>query len=34
MIEMVEVIRGPRSAEATMTAVTDLLTALGRKCWW
>ncbi|GLY16571.1 3-hydroxybutyryl-CoA dehydrogenase [Kineosporia sp. NBRC 101677] len=32
MIEMVEVIRGPRSAEATMTAVTELLTTLGRRC--
>lgn len=31
LIEMVEVIRGPRTAEATMTAVTGLLTTLGRK---
>ncbi|GAA5084979.1 methoxymalonate biosynthesis protein [Thermocatellispora tengchongensis] len=31
MIEMVEVIRGPRTGDATMTAVTDLLGALGRK---
>jgi methoxymalonate biosynthesis protein len=30
MITMVEVIRGPRTGEATMTAVTDLLAALGR----
>ncbi|MBC3839536.1 3-hydroxyacyl-CoA dehydrogenase family protein [Streptacidiphilus sp. 4-A2] len=31
MITMVEVIRGPRTGEAAMTAVTDLLAALGRK---
>lgn len=31
LIEMVEVIRGPRTSEATMTAATGLLTALGRK---
>ncbi len=31
LIEMVEVIRGPRTAAATMTAVTDLLGALGRR---
>jgi len=31
MIAMVEVIRGPRSSEAAMTAVTDLLETLGRK---
>jgi methoxymalonate biosynthesis protein len=30
MITMVEVIRGPRTGEATMTAVTDLLATLGR----
>ncbi|HEV2639825.1 MAG TPA: 3-hydroxyacyl-CoA dehydrogenase family protein [Actinocrinis sp.] len=32
MITMVEVIRGPRTNEATMTAVTDLLATLGRSC--
>nr|WP_062339872.1 3-hydroxyacyl-CoA dehydrogenase family protein [Herbidospora sakaeratensis] len=32
MIEMVEVIRGPRTGAAAMTAVTGLLTALGRTC--
>ncbi|QMU69830.1 3-hydroxyacyl-CoA dehydrogenase family protein [Streptacidiphilus sp. P02-A3a] len=31
MIVMVEVIRGPRSSDATLTAVTDLLETLGRK---
>jgi methoxymalonate biosynthesis protein len=31
LIKMVEVIRGPRTSEATMTAVTGLLTALGRQ---
>jgi methoxymalonate biosynthesis protein len=31
LIKMVEVIRGPRTGEATMTAVTGLLTALGRE---
>jgi methoxymalonate biosynthesis protein len=31
LIKMVEVIRGPRTGEATMTAVTALLTALGRE---
>ena len=30
LIKMVEVIRGPRTSEATMAAVTGLLTALGR----
>jgi methoxymalonate biosynthesis protein len=30
LIKMVEVIRGPRTSEATMSAVTGLLTALGR----
>jgi methoxymalonate biosynthesis protein len=30
MIEMVEVIRGPRTGDATMAAVTDLLETLGR----
>jgi methoxymalonate biosynthesis protein len=30
MISMVEVIRGPRTGDATMTAVTDLLETLGR----
>ena len=30
MIAMVEVIRGPRTGDATMTAVTDLLETLGR----
>ncbi|GAB1818695.1 3-hydroxyacyl-CoA dehydrogenase family protein [Herbidospora sp. RD11066] len=32
MIEMVEVIRGPRTGEAAMTAVTDFLGVLGRTC--
>ncbi|MFJ2774385.1 3-hydroxyacyl-CoA dehydrogenase family protein [Streptomyces sp. NPDC087300] len=31
LIPMVEVVRGPRSSERTMTAVTRLLTALGRR---
>jgi methoxymalonate biosynthesis protein len=31
LIKMVEVIRGPRTSEQTMTAVTGLLTALGRE---
>jgi methoxymalonate biosynthesis protein len=31
LIKMVEVIRGPRTGEATMAAVTGLLTALGRE---
>jgi methoxymalonate biosynthesis protein len=31
LITMVEVIRGPRTSEAAMAAVTGLLTALGRK---
>jgi methoxymalonate biosynthesis protein len=31
LIKMVEVIRGPRTDEATMAAVTGLLTALGRE---
>jgi methoxymalonate biosynthesis protein len=31
LIKMVEVIRGPRTAESTMTAVIDLLGALGRR---
>lgn len=31
LIKMVEVIRGPRTGEATMTAVTGLLAALGRE---
>jgi methoxymalonate biosynthesis protein len=31
LIKMVEVIRGPRTSEATMTAVTALLTAMGRE---
>jgi methoxymalonate biosynthesis protein len=31
LIKMVEVIRGPATSEATMTAVTGLLTALGRE---
>jgi methoxymalonate biosynthesis protein len=31
LIKMVEVIRGPRTGEATMAAVTCLLTALGRE---
>lgn len=31
LIEMVEVIRGPATSEATMTAVTGLLAALGRE---
>jgi methoxymalonate biosynthesis protein len=31
LIKMVEVIRGPRTGEATMSAVTALLTALGRE---
>ena len=31
LIKMVEVIRGPRTGEATMTAVTALLTAMGRE---
>jgi methoxymalonate biosynthesis protein len=31
LIKMVEVIRGPRTSDATMTAVTTLLTALGRQ---
>jgi methoxymalonate biosynthesis protein len=31
LIKMVEVIRGPRTGEATMGAVTGLLTALGRE---
>ncbi|MGD0063684.1 MAG: 3-hydroxyacyl-CoA dehydrogenase family protein [Streptosporangiaceae bacterium] len=31
LIKMVEVIRGPRTGEATMTAVTGLLTFLGRE---
>jgi methoxymalonate biosynthesis protein len=31
LIKMVEVIRGPRTSEATMAAVTGLLTALGRE---
>jgi methoxymalonate biosynthesis protein len=31
LITMVEVIRGPRTSEATMSAVTTLLTALGRE---
>jgi methoxymalonate biosynthesis protein len=32
LITMTEVIRGPRTSDATMTAVTGLLTALGRQC--
>jgi methoxymalonate biosynthesis protein len=32
MIEMVEVIRGPRSGDDTMKAVTELLETLGRRC--
>jgi methoxymalonate biosynthesis protein len=32
LIKMTEVIRGPRTSDATMTAVTGLLTALGRQC--
>jgi methoxymalonate biosynthesis protein len=31
LIKMVEVIRGPRTSEATMTSVTGLLSALGRE---
>jgi methoxymalonate biosynthesis protein len=31
LIKMVEVIRGPRTGEATMAAVTALLTAMGRE---
>jgi methoxymalonate biosynthesis protein len=31
LIKMVEVIRGPRSSEATMAMVTKLLTAMGRQ---
>lgn len=31
MIKMVEVIRGPRTSDATMTSVTGLLSALGRE---
>ena len=31
LIKMVEVIRGPRTSDATMVAVTELLTALGRQ---
>jgi methoxymalonate biosynthesis protein len=32
MIEMVEVIRGPRSGDDAMKAVTELLETLGRRC--
>lgn len=32
MIEMVEVIRGPRTGDDAMKAVTELLETLGRKC--
>ena len=31
LIKMVEVIRGPRTSDATMTSVTGLLTAMGRE---
>jgi methoxymalonate biosynthesis protein len=31
LIKMVEVIRGPRTSDATMTSVTGLLSALGRE---
>ena len=31
LIKMVEVIQGPRTSDATMAAVTALLTALGRQ---
>ncbi|MBZ6227476.1 3-hydroxyacyl-CoA dehydrogenase family protein [Streptomyces olivaceus] len=31
LIDLVEVIRGPRTSEATVTAVTELLTALNRR---